>query len=523
MSYSRSPRELRSTTMGTRGMAASVEGRARSRSPRPDQALRRRSAPPVRLRPDHSRRDVLRSARAQRRGQDHADLGGLQPHPDHRRGDPRVRRAARLAGRPPAHRPGRAGRQPRPLPRRVGDARLPRRLLRHVAGGRAAPGAGADGRLRPRREGPDPRAQAVGRHAPAPPAGPRADARAAAGDPRRAHRRRGLRAAHGAVAVHPPPARDGHDDPPHHPLPRGGRGALRGDRADPRRPAGRPRQRAGPARGLRRRLARRRLHQGDGVVNALIERHRPLLWLTAREVLRVLKLWTQTIVAPVIASFLFILVFGLSLGGRIKHIDGFSYDVFIVPGLITMAMVQAAYANNSSSVFQARFDRYLHDVLAAPMRPWEVNLGLSLGGAVRALAIGISLFVLSLLVVDVPIEEPGVLVLAVVLALVLFSSLGVVVGIYAETFDHHSFVNNILILPLTFLGGVFYSIERLPSPWHEISHANPIFYLVSAVRYGFLGTSDVSVALSLGVTGALALAAVAWSSYLFATGKRLKA
>src|SRR5215210_64511 len=188
-----------------------------------------------------------------------------------------------------------------------------------------------------------------------------------------------------------------------------------------------------------------------------------------------------------------------------------------------MAMVQAAYSNNSSSVFQARLDRYLHDVLAAPMRNWEVNLGLSLGGAVRALAIGLSLFALSIPVTGVPVREPLVLVAAAVLALVLFSSLGVVVGIYAETFDHHMFVNNILILPLTFLGGVFYSVDRLPTPWRELSHANPIFYLISAVRYGFLGVSDVSVSLALGVTAALAAATVAWSSYLFATGRRLKA
>ena len=248
-----------------------------------------------------------------------------------------------------------------------------------------------------------------------------------------------------------------------------------------------------------------------------------LRWLTAREVLRVTKLWTQTIVAPVISSFLFIVVFGLSLGGRIKQIDGVDYDAFIVPGLLTMAMVQAAYSNNASSVFQARFDRYLNDVLAAPMRNWEVNLGLSLGGAVRALLIAAALAALALPVTGVPIHEPLVLALAVAIALVLFCSLGVIVGIYAETFDHHTFVNNIIILPLTFLGGVFYSVDRLPSPWQEVSHANPIFYLVEAMRYGFLGTSDVSVALSLGITGVLAAGAVAWSSWLFATGKRLKA
>ena len=257
-------------------------------------------------------------------------------------------------------------------------------------------------------------------------------------------------------------------------------------------------------------------------MSELVVRRRGLIALSARESHRVLKLWTQTVVAPILSSFLFILVFGLSLGGRIKHIDGVDYDVFIVPGLITMAMIQATYANNSASVFQARFDRYLNDVLAAPMRPWEINLALSIGGVVRALLIGGGLLACSLAVVDVPVRHPLELAVAVALALVLFSSFGVVVGIYANAWDHTAFVTNIVILPLTFLGGVFYSVDTLPSPWHEISHANPIFYLLNAVRYGFLGTSDVSVALSLAVTGALAAAMVAWSSWLFRTGHRLK-
>jgi ABC-2 type transport system permease protein len=256
---------------------------------------------------------------------------------------------------------------------------------------------------------------------------------------------------------------------------------------------------------------------------AAAERRRGLLALTGREVLRVLKLWTQTIAAPVMSSFLFILVFGLSLGGRIKQIEGFDYDQFIVPGLITMAMVQAAYANNSSSIFQARFDRYIHDILAAPMRSWEINLGMSLGGAIRALLIGGALLALAIPVTGVPVEHPFELAVAVALTLVLFCSLGIVVGIYAQTFDHQSFVNNIVILPLTFLGGVFYSISLLPSPWEEISHVNPLFYVVNAVRYGFLGTSDASIGLSLAVVAVLAVATVAWSSWLFATGRRLKA
>jgi ABC-2 type transport system permease protein len=250
---------------------------------------------------------------------------------------------------------------------------------------------------------------------------------------------------------------------------------------------------------------------------------RGLVALAGREVLRVLKLWTQTVAAPVISSLLFILVFGLSLGARIRGIHGVEYKHFVVPGLLTMAMIQAAYQNNSSSVFQARFDRYIHDVLAAPMRAWEMNLGMSVGGAVRALLIGGSLLALAVPLTGVPVEHPFVAILALALALVLFCALGVVVGIHARTWDHTGFVNNIVILPLSFLGGTFYSIDRLPSPWHELSHANPLFYLVNAVRYGFVGGADVSVPLSLAVTAALAAGAVAWSSYEFSTGRRLKA
>ncbi|MDP2710326.1 MAG: ABC transporter permease [Solirubrobacteraceae bacterium] len=256
---------------------------------------------------------------------------------------------------------------------------------------------------------------------------------------------------------------------------------------------------------------------------ALLDRHRGLIALSARESERVLKLWSQTIVAPVLASFLFIVVFGLSLGGRIREIGGVQYEIFIVPGLIAMAMAQAAYSNNSSSVFQARADRYINDVLSAPMRPWEVNVGLAVGGVVRALAVGGSLLVLALVVTDVPVREPFVLALAVAILLVLFASLGVVVGVYAETWDQAGFVNNIVILPLSFLGGVFYSVELLPSPWEQASHVNPIFFLINAIRYGFLGTSDVPIGIALAVTAALALACAAWSAAMFRSGRRLKA
>lgn len=265
---------------------------------------------------------------------------------------------------------------------------------------------------------------------------------------------------------------------------------------------------------------------GDGsTADASVVRPEPwrgLAWLAARECLRVSKLWTQTMLAPVISSLLFILVFGLSLGSRIREVSGFEYDVFIVPGLIAMAMAQAAYSNNSSSIFQARSDRYIDDVLAAPMHPWQMNLGLTVGGAFRALLIGIALGALAIPLTGAPIERPLALAVAALLLVALFGALGVIVGIYAETFDHHTFINNIVILPLTFVGGVFYSVQILPSPWEQLSHANPLFYVVNAVRYGFLGSSDASVWLSFAVTAGIAAVMVAWAQYLFSTGRRLK-
>jgi ABC-2 type transport system permease protein len=248
-----------------------------------------------------------------------------------------------------------------------------------------------------------------------------------------------------------------------------------------------------------------------------------LLWLARRETLRVSKLWTQTILAPVVSSMLFIVVFGLSLGDRVRNVGSVDYEVFIVPGLIAMAMVQAAYANNASTIFQARSDRYVNDVLSAPMHPWQMTLGFVVGGVYRALVIGAALLVLAVALVDVPVERPFALAAAVALGVVLFAALGTVVGIFAASWDHTTFINNIVILPLAFVGGVFYSVDLLPSPWEELSHVNPLFYLVQGMRFGFLGESDVSVWLSLAVVAALAIPTYLWAQWLFSSGRRLKA
>ncbi len=257
---------------------------------------------------------------------------------------------------------------------------------------------------------------------------------------------------------------------------------------------------------------------------AEVEPHpwRGLVWLTRRECHRVLKLWKQTILAPVISALLFMVVFGLSLGDSIAEVNGFEYRVFIVPGLIAMAMAQAAYSNNSSTIFQARNDRYLDDILSAPMSARQVHLGYLAGGAMRSLIIGLVLTALALPITGAPLERPLELILAVALTIAGFGALGIIVGIYAQSWDNQSFINNIVILPLIFLGGVFYSVSRLGSPWEQISHLNPLFYVVEAMRYGFLGSADVSPWLSLGVVGAIAVALLAWAQFLFSTGHRLK-
>lgn len=247
-----------------------------------------------------------------------------------------------------------------------------------------------------------------------------------------------------------------------------------------------------------------------------------VLWLGEREVLRVLKLWTQTIGGQVVSSLLFILIFGLALDGRVRDVDGIPFAEYIVPGLVVQAIVQAAYANTSSTLFQSKMERYINDVLSAPMRWWEINVGLAVGGVVRGLLIAVALTVLAVPLTGVGVAHPPALLAAVLLALVLFSQVGVLAGIYARTWDHSAFINNMVILPLSFLGGVFYSVSTLPPFWEGVSHVNPIFYLVQAFRIGFVGQGDVSTWLALLVLVALAGGLSAWCAWLFRTGHRLK-
>lgn len=247
-----------------------------------------------------------------------------------------------------------------------------------------------------------------------------------------------------------------------------------------------------------------------------------LLWLCEREIVRFLKLWVQTLTAPVVSSLLFILVFGLALGEQIAPVGGIPYKEFIVPGLVAQAVLTAAFSNNSSTLMQARTERFINDVLSSPLRWWEVNVGVAIGGVARGLLTGVLLTGLAIALTGVAIERPLVLAVATILILIAFAQLGVIAGIYANSWDAIAFITSLVILPLGFLGGTFFSVDRLPAFWEAISHANPVFYVIQAYRDGFLGTADVSTALSLGVLAALAAGLSAWAAWLFKTGHRLK-
>jgi ABC-2 type transport system permease protein len=233
--------------------------------------------------------------------------------------------------------------------------------------------------------------------------------------------------------------------------------------------------------------------------------------LSEREVLRVLRLWNQTIAPPVVAAVLFIVVFGVALGDRIRVIDGVSYEQFIVPGLVLMGVATSAFGNNATSIFQARNDGFIEDPVSSPMTPGLLLAGYLAGGVVRSLLIGVLTLAAARLFVAYPVEHPWTLAAALVGTSLAFASLGTVVGLHSTGWDQQNVVGNLVIQPLVFLGGVFYSIDGLRAPWAELTHANPIFYMVVAARHGVLGDSEVPVALSLGITLGLAAALTAWA------------
>ena len=247
------------------------------------------------------------------------------------------------------------------------------------------------------------------------------------------------------------------------------------------------------------------------------------LSLVRREVSRFLKIKRQTVGAPLLEAFLYISVFGAALGSRIDKLHGIDYVVFVIPGLIMMAFSINSFANNSSSILQQKFQGAIQDQLSSPASPLELLLAFSLGGFVRGLLVALLTFVAASLLVDLPVDHVLVLIPALFLVGFFFSQLGVLIGVRAEQFDDVAFAQTFVLQPLIFLGGVFYSASLLPQPFQTLTHFNPIFYMINLVRYGFVGFSEVSVALSLLALTAATAALFAVNLRLFTTGYRLRA
>jgi len=248
-----------------------------------------------------------------------------------------------------------------------------------------------------------------------------------------------------------------------------------------------------------------------------------LFTLVRREVTRFMKIKRQTLGAPMLETFLYISVFGAALGSRIDKLHGFDYVVFIVPGLIMMAWAMNAFSNNASSILQQKFQRAIDDQLASPASPLELLLAFSLGGFLRGMIVSTITFTAAALLVSIPVEHVLVLIPSLFLVGFFFAQLGVLVGVRAEPFDDISFYQTFLLTPLIFLGGVFYSAELLPEPFQTLTYFDPVYYMIGLVRYGFLGYSDTSVALSLLFLAAATLALFATNYRLFTSGYRLRA
>jgi ABC-2 type transport system permease protein len=244
------------------------------------------------------------------------------------------------------------------------------------------------------------------------------------------------------------------------------------------------------------------------------------LW--RREVNRFMKIKKQTIGAPLLETFLYISVFGAALGSRIDKLHGIDYVVFVIPGLIMMAWSINAFTNNSSSILQQKLQGAIQDQLSSPASPAELLLAFSLGGFMRGLIVAVLTFIAASLLVDLPVDHILVLIPALFLVGFFFSQLGVLIGVRAEQFDAVAFAQTFILTPLIFLGGVFYSASLLPQPYETLTHFNPIFYMINLVRYGFVGYTEVSIALSLAALTAATAALFLINLRLFSRGYQLR-
>lgn len=240
--------------------------------------------------------------------------------------------------------------------------------------------------------------------------------------------------------------------------------------------------------------------------------------LVRKEVLRFSRIWVQTLFPPVMTTALYFVVFGSLIGSRIGEMNGQNYIDFIVPGLVLMQIILGSYMNVVSSFFQAKFMKHIEEMLVSPMSSFVTLCGYVVGGVTRGVMIGIAVMVVSLFFTDLQVHSILITLLVALLTAVLFSLAGLVNGIYAKKFDDVSIVPNFILTPLTFLGGIFYSVTLLPDFWQTISLANPILYMINAFRYGILGVSDINVWIAIGMIIMFIIVLFTWAMYLLKKG-----
>ena len=244
--------------------------------------------------------------------------------------------------------------------------------------------------------------------------------------------------------------------------------------------------------------------------------------LFLKEIGRVRKVWIQTVFSPLVTTCLYFLVFGAALGDRIASVSGVSYLEYLVPGLVTLAMLNNAFLNSSSSLFQSRMNGTMADIVVAPLGAVEIVSAYVAAAMVRGLVVGALVYAVSALFTGVRVHSLLWTLFFTLAVCATFGLLGLLTAIWAERFDHLSAVPSFVLTPLSFLGGVFYSVEMLPEPWSAISRANPMLYVVSGVRHGLIGTSDVPVLWSASAVFVVLCMLTAAALHVIARGYKLR-
>ena len=247
-----------------------------------------------------------------------------------------------------------------------------------------------------------------------------------------------------------------------------------------------------------------------------------LTTIVRKEVTRFFRIWTQTLLPPVITQMLYFVIFGKFIGSQIGPLHGISYMSFIVPGLVMMAVINSSFANVVGSFFSAKVQRRIEELMVSSTPDWVIVAGFVSGGVLRRIIVGIPVFGVYIFFTHPVIYHAGIIVICIFLTSVVFSQGGLMNGIFAKKFDDVAIIPTFVLTPLTYLGGVFYSIHSLPSFWQKVSYFNPIMYMVNGFRFGFHGFSDVNVGLSLLILTMLAIILTAVNLYLLKKGTGLK-